>query len=88
MEFLRILIQSIAYLLLVYYLFIIIYFIMTWIPPLYRTKFFNFFRKATSPFMNICSGKLIVGSFDIGATLGVLLYYAIVQILFNISNMI
>ena len=82
----RTILQSLYFILLAYYLCIIIYFTLTWIPPLYRTRLFGFFRKITSPFMNLVSGKLVVGGrFDLGAMLGLILYYVLIQMLYNIS---
>lgn len=36
--------------------------------------------------MNLVSGKLVVGGrFDLGAMLGLILYYVLIQMLYNIS---
>ena len=73
--------QILYYLGLIYYLLIVIFFIMTWISPLYGTKIFNFFEKISSPFMKIVSNKLILGGFDLGATLGLILYYLLLELI-------
>lgn len=76
------------YLLMIYYALIVIYFILTWIRPLYGTKFFSFMYRITNPFMRIFSGKLILGGFDLGGTIGLLLYGLLLSILQRIIYMV
>ena len=80
-EFIRV----IYYIALIYYLLIAIFFIMTWFRSLYGTKLFDVFRRISSPFMNICSGRLIVGGFDLGATIGMLVYAFLLYLLEYLS---
>ncbi len=72
----------------IYYLLIAIYFVLTWIRPLYGTKFFDIMSTITRPFMRLVSGKLIVGSLDLGATIGMVVYAFILYIIDNVSYMI
>jgi len=84
----RIFLTTCFYVLLIYYLLICIYFIMGWIKPFYNTKIFYFMEKVSRPFMNIVSGKFIVGYLDLGATLGILVYGYLLRVLSNIIMMI
>ena len=85
---LSVIIQIFAYILSIYDGIIIIYFLMTWIRKLYGTKLFIFFQKATWPFMKIFSGKLLIGYFDLGATLGLVILNGVITLLYRISYMV
>ena len=79
--------RIIFYIGLIYYLLIAIFFLMSWFSGLYGTRLFDFFRRITSPFMNLCSGKLIMGGFDLGATLGLILYGFLLYLIDYLSLM-
>ncbi len=71
------LILTIIYNFLNVYMFIIfVYVILSW-TPLINSQFSRILGTVVDPYLNIFRGKLIVGMFDLGGTLGILLLYLV-----------
>lgn len=85
MVVIRIILEVLCLSLLAYQGIIIIYFIMTWIRSLYGSKVFDFFQRASYPFMRIFSGKLLIGPFDLGSTIGLVLLGGLIDLLYQIA---
>ena len=79
--FLYYIISSVYDIFLIYYFLIIIYFIMSWIPPIRNSKFYYAFSKIVYPFTYLACGRLIVGGFDLGGTIGLIIYAGLLRIL-------
>ena len=48
--------------------------IMSWIPPLYDTKVFRFFRKGTDFYLRPFRGLLVLGFLDFTPIIGLAIY--------------
>lgn len=68
------LIYGLYYLMMGYEAFMMIYIIMSWIPPLYSTKIFYIFRKGTDFYLKPFRGWLTIGILDLTPIIGFFIY--------------
>lgn len=76
-------IYALYYLLLAYEGFMTISIIMSWIPPLYNTKVFNFFRRGTDFYLKPFRGWLVIGILDFSPIIGLVIYSFGINCIFN-----
>ena len=62
------------YALTAYYYVMIAYILMSWIPELRKTRFYEFLRNVTDPYLRIFRGLLVIGMMDLTPILGFLLF--------------
>lgn len=67
-------IYALYWLMIAYEGFMTISIIMSWIPPLYNTKVFIFFRKGTDFYLRPFRGLLVIGFLDLTPIIGLLIY--------------
>ena len=67
-------IYGLYWLLMAYEGFMMISIVMSWIPPLYSTKIYRFFRKGTDFYLRPFRGLLVVGVLDLTPIIGFLIY--------------
>lgn len=67
-------VYAIYYLMLAYSSFMFISIIMSWIPPLYNTKIFAFFKKGTDFYLKPFRGWLVIGFLDLTPIIGFAIY--------------
>ncbi|MBO4623102.1 MAG: YggT family protein [Bacilli bacterium] len=67
-------IYALYWLMLAYEGFMFVSIIMSWIPPLYGTKVFNFFRKGTDFYLKPFRGWLTIGFLDLTPMIGLFIY--------------
>lgn len=85
MGFLALFIRVIGYALYVYCSLIAIYFLLGWISEIRGTKFYRIFYRIVYPFERIFGGKLIIGMFDLGSTLGLIMLVVIARAIIMLS---
>ena len=67
-------IYALYWLMLAYEGFMTIGIIMSWIPPLYNTKVYRFFRKGLDFYLRPFRGLLVIGIIDLTPIIGLLIY--------------
>ncbi len=88
MEYLALFIRIIGFALYIYCFIIVIYFLLGWISEIRGTGFYRFFYRIVYPFERVFGGKLIVGMFDLGSMLGLIMLSLIAQVIISLSYMI
>lgn len=69
------------YLLSIYYIFIIINILLTWIPSLRRSRFYQISQSITNYFLGYFRGYLVIGIFDFTPIFGLLIYEEALRLL-------
>ena len=85
MPFLRILFSTLGYALYAYTLIVFVFSLLSWFSGPRNTKFYYVLSRICDPFERIFGGKLIVGMFDLGGTLGLIMLAVISQFLISLS---
>ena len=71
-----------------YFLIIIISFIQSWIPGCNNFKICRAINTASNWYMDLFRGKLIVGIFDMGSLVGLIIYETVIGYIFTCMNII
>ena len=57
------------------YLYVLIaYILLSWIPEIRRTRFYEFLERLTNPFMRIFRGIIVIGMIELTPIVGFLFY--------------
>ena len=73
-------IYGLYWLMMAYEAFMTISIIMSWIPPLYDTKVFRFFRRGTDFYLRPFRGWLVIGFLDLTPIIGIFILQFIMRI--------
>jgi len=78
-------VRIIGFILYSYVFVIAIFFLLGWIPEIRNSSFYRFLYRIVYPFERIFGGKLIVGMFDLGSTIGLIMLSIIAQAIISLS---
>ena len=85
MYYIGLFVRIIGFILYSYVFVIAIFFLLEWIPEIRNSSFYRFLYRIVYPFERIFGGKLIVGMFDLGSTIGLIMLSIIAQAIISLS---
>lgn len=81
---LEIIVQTLYTILQIYVYIMFVYIILSW-TPLINSAFYKALGRFVDPYLNIFRGKFIVGMFDLGSLIGIILLQVVLMMLGNLQ---